>query len=272
MSSSSDSSSSSGSGATHTVIVAPTQGVLRFVPFALNASVGDTVKFMWGADNHTVTKSSELTPCNKTSDNPFSSGEQNLGFTFEQVVNDTTPTFFYCGTPTHCEKGMFGIINPPNALGAPTSVSGMMQSLLVSNPDLSAYNDFTEKQTFGKGPVNEWGSNIDMASLPDWSRQYVAQNVLYTRNLVANNPDVLQADGSINVGAAGSNPLMLPQDVSAYLSSAIPSAPASTPAATSAVAPTSAPASPGSNNGASSMSSPKIVVGLIAALATFLAL
>lgn len=121
-------SGSSGTGATHTVIVAPTQGVLRFVPFALNASVGDHIHFMWGANNHTVTKSSELTPCNKTSDNPFSSGEQNKGFVCKasctiltiygyrfiqlvtQVVNDTNPTFFYCGTPTHCEKGMFGIM------------------------------------------------------------------------------------------------------------------------------------------------------------------
>ena len=35
-----------GTGATHTVIVAPTKGVLRYVPFAVNASVGDTVRFM----------------------------------------------------------------------------------------------------------------------------------------------------------------------------------------------------------------------------------
>ena len=45
---------------THTVIVAPTQGVLRYVPFAINASVGDTVAFVWNANNHTVTKSSQL--------------------------------------------------------------------------------------------------------------------------------------------------------------------------------------------------------------------
>lgn len=43
-----------GTGATHTVIVAPSQGVLRYIPFALNASVGDTVKFMWGANNHNL--------------------------------------------------------------------------------------------------------------------------------------------------------------------------------------------------------------------------
>jgi plastocyanin len=50
----------SGSGCTHTVIVAPTQGVLRYVPFAINASVGDTIAFVWNANKHTVTKSSEL--------------------------------------------------------------------------------------------------------------------------------------------------------------------------------------------------------------------
>jgi len=76
---------SSGSGATHTVIVAPTQGVLRYIPFATNASVGDTVLFMWGANNHTVTKSSELQLCNKTSDAPFASGEQNKDFMCECI-------------------------------------------------------------------------------------------------------------------------------------------------------------------------------------------
>jgi plastocyanin len=50
------------------------------VPFAVNASVGDTVKFIWGANEHTVTKSSQLAICNKTSDQPFASGEQNQTF------------------------------------------------------------------------------------------------------------------------------------------------------------------------------------------------
>lgn len=125
---------SSGSGATHTVIVAPSQGVLRYVPFAVNASVGDTVMFMWGANNHTVTKSSQLTPCNKTTDTPFASGEQNKTFSFSQVVNDTNPTFFYCGTPGHCEKGMFGVINPPSVdnNAAPASAMSMMSSMMMN--------------------------------------------------------------------------------------------------------------------------------------------
>ena len=100
---SSDSSNSgaTGTGSTITVIVAPTQGVLRYVPFVVNASVGDTIHYVWNANNHTVTKSSELQICNKTSDAPFASGTQNQGFTFDQLVNDTNPVFFYCGTPGH---------------------------------------------------------------------------------------------------------------------------------------------------------------------------
>lgn len=72
-----------GSGTTHTIVVAPAQGVLRFVPFAVNASVGDTLHYVWGGSPHTVTRSSILTPCNKTLDttNFFASGIQNKSFT-----------------------------------------------------------------------------------------------------------------------------------------------------------------------------------------------
>jgi plastocyanin len=81
----SNSGGSSGTGATHTVIVAPTQGVLRYIPFAVNASVGDTVKFMWGANNHTVTKSSSLLPCNRSADALFTSGSHDKDFVCKLV-------------------------------------------------------------------------------------------------------------------------------------------------------------------------------------------
>lgn len=135
-SSGSDGSSYSGSsgsdGVTHTIVVAPSQGVLRYVPFATNASVGDTIMFMWGANMHTVTKSSEFSVCNKTDDEPFASGVQNKSFIFTQVVNDTNPTFFYCGVPTHCQKGMFGIINPPSGVSADTSIMNSMPGLIMN--------------------------------------------------------------------------------------------------------------------------------------------
>src|SRR6266702_983462 len=91
--SSTSAGNSPGSGVTHTVIVAPTQGVLRYVPFAVNASVGDTVMFMWGANNHTVTKSSQVELCNKTSDNLFTSGTQNKDFTCKKQICRLYATF-----------------------------------------------------------------------------------------------------------------------------------------------------------------------------------
>jgi plastocyanin len=270
----------SGSGATITVIVAPTQGVLRYVPFAVNASVGDTIKFMWGANNHTVTKSSELTPCNKTADALFASGTHNKDFVFTQVVNDTSPTFFYCGTPGHCQQGMFGIINPPNALGSPTSVAGMMTSLSANSSDVSAYASYTTKMTMNNNRAANWGANIDLASLPSWSHQFAAENVLFTRNFLASNSEVLKDNGFIDLSSASTTPLMIPEDVSAALSNASPSSSAtsSTPASTSTPTSTSSPVSSstgtasGYSNGASSLASPNVFVGLFVAVATLFAL
>ncbi|KAF8797988.1 hypothetical protein BYT27DRAFT_7343767 [Phlegmacium glaucopus] len=273
--------SSSGSGATHTVIVAPTMGVLRFVPFALNASVGDTIKFMWGADNHTVTKSSSLTPCNKTADMPFGSGEQNKGFVFTQVVNDTNPTFFYCGTPTHCEKGMFGIINPPNALGSPNSASAMMPPLIQNNSDIAAYASYTSSMTNGIPAAAGWGGSIDMSALPPWSHTYAAENIMYTRAFLAANKEVLQQDGTVNLGSAanGSTPLMLPKDLSAALNSTGATSSATSPVSplSSSVPSASSPesslgSSSSSTSAAISTSSSKALLVLVVGFATLMML
>jgi plastocyanin len=198
-------------GKTHVVWVAPTQGVLRYVPFAINASVGDTVKFMWGANNHTVTKGSQLTPCNKTSDAPFASGVQLKDFVFEQVVNDTNPVFFYCAVPTHCTKGMFGIINPPNALAGPSSVGSLMQPMAANNSDLGKMRTYVENATKDSEPASKWGTNFDMASIPEWAHESFMENVLYTRTYLAANPDVFK-DGGIDTSLGG-NPPVIPQEI-----------------------------------------------------------
>lgn len=136
-----------------------------------------------------------------------------------------------------------------------------------------AYASYTEAQT-GNTPAANWGSNIDMSTLPDWSQQYVAENVMYTRNFLAANAEVLKDDGSVDLSAAGSTPLMIPEDLSAALSNAGSSSSSSSVAAPSAPATSSAPApsssAAASHSGALSMSSPKVLVGLIATLATFL--
>lgn len=267
---------SKGTGATHTVIVAPTQGVLRYIPFAVNASVGDTIKFMWGANNHTVTKSSALQPCNKTGDALFTSGSQNKDFVFTQVVNDTKPTFFYCNTPSHCQKGMFGIINPSNAFGTPSSFAAMVQGLSASNPDVATYASITKKNAGNNTAAANWGGNMDLSQLPAWSHSLVAENVLFTRNFLASNPEVLKDDGSIDLSTSASTPLMIPQDVAAALSSAAPSgapinaAPSPSAPTTSSAVPTSTPES--QFNSASSLASPRALVGLVVVVATFFAL
>ncbi|KAF7793024.1 hypothetical protein EIP86_004129 [Pleurotus ostreatoroseus] len=207
-----------GSGAVHTVIVAPMQGVLRFVPPFINASVGDTVHFEWHANNHTVTKSSELELCNKTSNAPFASGEQNSGFTFDQVVNDTNPVFYYCGTPGHCQKGMFGVINPPAGfVGSPETVDAMMPSMVSNSSTLSAMMSYANSLN-GSASAMSWGGAVNMSAFPAWSQSYVMENVLYARALFAKNPDIMGADGKVDMSAGG-NPIQFPQDLAAVISS-----------------------------------------------------
>lgn len=278
----SGSEGSYGTGATKTVIVAPAQGVLRYFPFAINASVGDTIKFMWGANNHTVTKGSALLPCNKSGDALFASGTHDKDFVFTQVVNTTEPTFFYCATPGHCQKGMFGVINPASNLNAPTSASGMMQSLAAANPDLKTYAALTDKATDGSSAAL-WGGSMDMAGMPDWAQPIAAENILFTRNVLANNPELLKADGSIDMSSVDGTPLMVPLDVAAALASAggSPASVSSTASATSAAGPAGAAASAPAattalanapSNGAGALASPRVLVALMAVVATIFVL
>lgn len=293
------SSGSTGTGATHTVIVAPTQGVLRYVPFALNASVGDTIMFMWGANNHTVTKSSELTPCNKTSDSLFTSGTQNKSFVCKngilllvsrrkltscpllvtQVVNDTNPTFYYCGTPTHCQKGMFGIINPPNAYMQPSSASMMMPSLADQYPSTKAGMSYAANVTSSKPAAAGWGDNIDLSGVPEWAQSYTAENIAFTKSLLAMNPELINDAGSVDLTPLGSNPLMLPTDVASAVRAngdgSYGSPAGSSSAASSAATPTSSTSSDSVKapaNGAGALASPRVAVALVAAVAAFFAL
>lgn len=283
--STSGSEGSSGSGSTIRVIVAPSAGVFRYVPAFVNASVGTTIEFMWGADNHTVTKASALLPCNHSTEDPsFISGVQKKDFTFTQVVNDTNPTFFYCGVPTHCQKGMFGIINPPSDFGSPTSVSGMMQGMVSSDPALEAYAAYSANVTQGKAGSN-WGGSISLDGMPDWSHSLVAENVLYTRNLLAMNPELVKDDGSIDMNSFGTTPLMIPADVSSTINAATssdgaPSSSSSSPSdntgssdsSSAAQTTESAAGATTNNNGALSVTSSKALVAVMALVATFFAL
>lgn len=262
---------------THVVWVAPTQGVLRYVPFAVNASVGDTVKFIWGANNHTVTKGSQLTPCNKTSDAPFASGIQLKDFVFEQVVNDTNPTFFYCAVPNHCNKGMFGIINPPNALAGPTSVGSMMQPLADANPDLGKMRSYVDDATKNSDSASKWGTNLDLAGIPEWAQESFMENVLYTRTFLAANSDAINGNGEVDASLGG-NPPVIPQEITQVALNNSPdygygSGPADPSSSTSTVAPspssTGVESSANLSNGSAAISRSGMTVVLAALAAGF---
>lgn len=105
---------------------------------------------------------------------------------------------------------------------------------------------YTQNMTAGSPVAASWGSSIDMSSMPSWAYNVVAENVMYSRNFLAANPDVLSADGSVNLGASN-GPLMIPQDLSAVLAS-------SSSSSASSSSPTSSADSSGSATGGSSAS------------------
>jgi len=267
-----DAGSSGTNGATHTVLVAPTAGVYRYVPFYVNASVGDTVQFVWGSSEHTVTKSSALELCNKSSEAPvFASGEQNQGFIYNQVVNDSNPVFFYCGTPGHCEKGMFGMINANTSTGSGSAAS-MLPQMMMNSSVLSAMYAYQQNISNGNTMADSWGSNIDMSNMPSWSMQYIAENMLYTRSVLAANPEVMQADGTINMSSAQS--FVIPKDLAAQLSaaSAAEGAPSSSSASSSTAASTSPSTSTSAHSGAGSITAPRLAAAIAAVAVTVFAL
>lgn len=195
------------------------------------------------------------------------------------MVNDTNPTFFYCGTPTHCQKGMFGIINPPNAYMQSTSVGMMMSSLAGQYPSTQAAMSYTSNATANSTGAASWGMNMDMSGMPSWSQQYAAENVLFTQAFIAMNPETLSSDGSVDLSALGSNPAMVPTDVAASMSSNADStgsygSSASSSAASGSSSPSASAVggSSKSTNGAGALSSPRVAVALIAVAAAFFAL
>jgi plastocyanin len=105
-----------GTGKTIKVMVG--NNTLTFIPNNVKAAIGDTVVFEWPAENkanHSVVQSTRATICTKnTETTAFSSGPRPGGAApFNVTITNTKPIWFYCGVPTHCQKGMYGVINPP---------------------------------------------------------------------------------------------------------------------------------------------------------------
>lgn len=279
--SSGDSSATVGSGDGLSIVVAPHQGVLRYVPPFVTAQAGQEITWTWGAGPHTVTQSSQATPCNGTIGG-FASGQQNASFVFTQTVNSTDPVFFYCGVPTHCQKGMFGAINPPTAPGANTSVAVMMPQWASMDADImaamTALNN-TQNLTAVPGAAT-WADDVDVSGIDPSFHVALAKDILFTRMTMAMNPHLVTADGQFNPTST----MSVPADLSAYLDSAnagngaINAASGTSTDSSSATdsgsaSGTSSTASQtGTPNSAASMKSSGIAIAMAAVVAAFFAL
>jgi plastocyanin len=102
--------------------VAVGQGGFVFVPDTLNISVGDTVRWTWASNNHSVTSG---TPC--TIDGQFCSPDDtncqagvlsNTGFVYQHTFAQPGAYSYFC--VAHCGLGMTGVINVASATPTPT--------------------------------------------------------------------------------------------------------------------------------------------------------
>ncbi|KAK6903252.1 hypothetical protein I203_108517 [Kwoniella mangroviensis CBS 8507] len=220
---------------THTIVVAPTKGVLRFVPFAIEGNEGDTVEFVWGAGPHSATLSDGQNVRNKsTTTTAFDSGKLNATATFQTTIVGSSPQFHYCTVGTHCTSGMFGIINPPNNSTPPAAAANASSSASVeASKTTSQKPSSTAGNGEGKGGCQSvdcwvssyeaagsqpkatvaavksacqgtdgawaWGGKWDMSTLVAGgiTKDTVVENVLYSRLMIAMNPTMLVAGSPV---------------------------------------------------------------------------
>jgi len=85
---------------------------LTYTPSNVNALVGDTLHFVWGSDDHTVSQSTFQSPCSPMAGG-FDSGHLDVGATYDLIVNSTDPIWIHCAEKGHCPTGMVFAVNAP---------------------------------------------------------------------------------------------------------------------------------------------------------------
>jgi plastocyanin len=116
------------------VVTVGQNGLLAYSPNTITAAVGSNVEFQFYGPVHSVVQASFDQPCSAYNNGTgFFGGlvttgtapnvscifetlklyaEQKQPKTFTLTINDTTPIWFYCAYPGHCQAGMVGVINP----------------------------------------------------------------------------------------------------------------------------------------------------------------
>ncbi|KAH8786506.1 Cupredoxin [Hyaloscypha finlandica] len=100
------------------VVTVGQNGLLAYSPDTITAAVGSNVEFQFYGPVHSVVQASFDQPCSAYNNGTgFFGGLVTTGTapnpkTFTLAINDTTPIWFYCAYPGHCQAGMVGVINP----------------------------------------------------------------------------------------------------------------------------------------------------------------
>jgi plastocyanin len=200
-------------GVTHDIVIEAAAGVLRAAPAFVKANQGDVVRFVFANGQHQIVESSVIAPCNATVGG-FDSGLQSAGGTFSFVVPDSAPRFFFSNVEGECAKGLFGGINAATGNeDSQTTVSALMPKWAESNADIAAALGATSKLAVQTPGLN-WGNSIDVKDVPTELHGQVAENVLFTRAMIARNPEMVDKTGQFNP----TDEVVVPVDFSTLIS------------------------------------------------------
>jgi plastocyanin len=101
------------SGTGQIVDVAVGQGGFVFVPDSVSISVGDTVRWTWASNNHSVTSGDPCTPdgqfCSPNDTNCDQGALNNNGFVYTHTFAQAGTFSYFCFA--HCAFGMTGVVN-----------------------------------------------------------------------------------------------------------------------------------------------------------------
>ena len=103
------------------VIVGPLENELTFAPDTVNISVGDTVRWTWASDLHSVTSGASCTEdeqfCSPDNMNCDAGILNNTGFVYEYTFTQPGMYQYFCDL--HCIVGMTGVVNVLPAVRTP---------------------------------------------------------------------------------------------------------------------------------------------------------
>jgi plastocyanin len=110
------------SGTGQIVDVAVGQGGFVFVPDTVNISEGDTVRWTWATNNHSVTSGESCTAdgqfCSPNNTNCDAGALNNTGFVYEFTFTQAGSYSYFCAA--HCAIGMTGVVNVSAPTPTPT--------------------------------------------------------------------------------------------------------------------------------------------------------